>query len=147
MNYALGEKHRGRYFTKASLSPRRVISGKKSGAFGLPKAKSRRPFNPLLSLFEMNLSKSLERKQEKSNPKLLGNNQLMTSAQRPVIWQRNFLEESLLRANSAKVTKCFTRQAKSKFTPGSLTSIKRPQGKHSVSLETTFQETLPKGYR
>ena len=53
---------------------------------------SKRPFNPLLSLFELSLSKSLERKQEKSNPKLLANNQLMTSAQRPVIRQRNFLE-------------------------------------------------------
>ena len=37
------------------------------------KAESKRPFNPLLSLFELNLLKSLERKQEKSNPKLLAN--------------------------------------------------------------------------
>ena len=104
------------------------------------KAESKRPFNPLLSLFELNLSKSLERKQEKSNPKLLANNQLMTSAQRPVIRQRNFLEESLLRAKSAKVTKFSTRQAKSKFTPGSLTlrdpkentlcPLKQPSRKH-----------------
>ena len=94
---------------------------KNFGAFGLPKGGIKAAFNPLLSLFELNLTKSLERKQEKSNPKLLANNQLMTSAQRPVIRQRNFLEESLLRAKSAKVTKFSTRQAKSKFTPGWLT--------------------------
>ena len=106
---------------------------------------SKRPFNPLLSLFELNLSKSLERKQEKSNPKLLANNKLITSAQRPVIRQRNFLEESLLRAKSAKVTKFSTRQAKSKFTPGSL-KLRDPKESTLCPLpETTFQETLPKG--
>ena len=64
----------------------------------------------------------------------------MTSAQRPVIGQRNFLEESLLTAKSAKETKFSTRQAKSKFTTGSSTFrdpkenalrvLKQPSTKH-----------------